>query len=198
MKRRMTKAVALSVALALLGMAVTLAGWRHLEAAKRAEAQSDRRWRSLVEERAQREKTAAERQQLERRWQNLQTQGFFESPGHSPRLVWAKLLRQIQTEQALPSLQAHWRPPEDILKGEAGFRRRAGSLTLELNHELELPAVLETLRAATPALIRVRECEMQPDAERLARAQPGPNLRAQCALEWVTGILPENGRTSTP
>ncbi|MDR2165827.1 MAG: hypothetical protein LBO79_09480 [Zoogloeaceae bacterium] len=193
MKRGLARAAIACGVLVVLGVVAACAGWWRVSVARQAETRMFGQLRALEAERAQARKTAVVRRQLEKRWRALRTDGFFEPPKYAPRLAWTALLRRLQAREGIPVLHAQWRAHAPDADGEeAGkwLRHRAGTLELECSHELELPALLRELRAASPALVLVRECSMWWNAERREDTGSGQNLLARCALEWVTGAVP--------
>ncbi|MDR3352550.1 MAG: hypothetical protein LBO00_06035 [Zoogloeaceae bacterium] len=157
----------------LVGGMLAWQGWRMAETARRQAEGLRLEWQALHAERMQAEAEAESQRTALTAWA---------APLPEAEAL-ARQLANIRESAAIPRVAHTW---ETETLAAAGGALVVGkmALALELTHEEELLALLEAL--AHPSL-RVRACDlrrMSPDLPS-EPIQPGPNLAAQCRLEWM-------------
>jgi hypothetical protein len=186
---RLYPALLLGVFCGILGALAAYWGVHEAERARQGFERHSGQLRQIMAERAEFQKNAAEWRQLGQRFQELQEQGFFAQAGES-RPDWEAYVRETGHQQEIFTLHYEFGPEQPLAEYPDYFMSAPLSLSLELNHELELMPFLQALSAHPQALARVQECEMQRNPARPASFAPGPNILARCKLEWITGHLP--------
>ncbi len=129
------------------------------------------------------------------RYEALKQRGIV---GTEQRLDWIDLINQIKTARRIPKLEYDFAPqrkldatflPEGAETSGMRFMSSQMHLRLSLLHEGELLGFLDDLRAAAPALIQVRACNLarsMPSPADPAQRGIKPQLTAECTLEWIT------------
>ncbi len=129
------------------------------------------------------------------RYEALKQRGIV---GTEQRLDWIDLISQIKTARRIPKLEYDFAPqrkldttflPEGAETSSMRFMSSQMHLRLSLLHEGELLGFLDDLRAAAPALIQVRACNLarsMPSPADPAQRGIKPQLTAECTLEWIT------------
>lgn len=126
------------------------------------------------------------------RFQALKARGYI---GPEQRLDWIEAIARIKAARGILKLDYEFAPqrPADasLLPGGAaagGFEVMSSPMQLQilLLHEGELLTFIGELRSAVQALVKVRSCTV----ERIAPGSAGrgnlAQLKADCALEWIT------------
>lgn len=126
------------------------------------------------------------------RFQALKARGYI---GPEQRLDWIEALARIKATRRIAKLDYEFAPqrPVDaaILPGGAsagGFEIMSSPMRLQANllHEGELLTLLDDIRNAVQAMIQIRSCSMERITPVVAGRAGGSQLRAECALEWIT------------
>lgn len=125
------------------------------------------------------------------RFNELAGHGVF---GQEQRLDWIEAIRRIRNDRKLLDIQYEIAPQQPleaaILPGSSpGFDFYASSMQMKMKllHEEDLLNFLDDLRAAAPAFLRVRRCDidrMPKSAGEIRGLQP--QLGADCTIEWIT------------
>jgi hypothetical protein len=186
---RLYPAVLFCLFCGVLGVAAAAWGWREAGAARDARDRNAARSLALQAEQTRLREEEAESRQLEQRFREIQAGGFF---GRENRLEQVERLREARRREAIPVMHYKFQPQQPLEEGDAYFLTSVMSLSLGLNHEMELDAFLQTLTARGRVLARVRECDMRRNPDRPHPPRPGPNILTQCSLDWITGHLPED------
>jgi hypothetical protein len=120
------------------------------------------------------------------RYQQLEAVGLI---GDEHRLDWLERIRSIKLARKLIDIQYELQPQQPIdpllLPGSAGeFEFMSSSMHLQmlLLHEDDLLNFLGDLGADVDAFVRVRQCKV----ERIPADARMAQLRADCALDWIT------------
>lgn len=184
---RLWPALALALLLAAAGVGAAWWGTRQAQQAQQLQHQRAEQLREIQTRLTQAREQALELQQSGLRFQELQRQGFF-APEN--RLEWVELLRQTRTQLAIPGMSYEFQPQRPLESGNGYFLVSTMHLRLSLNHEMELEPFLSNLSSRSKALILPRECEFTRATTPSAPLRPGPNILAQCQLDWITGHLP--------
>lgn len=180
-------------ALALLavlgaGAAAGMGSLAYLDAARRDKAQAER---SMGDLRKKLDLVRHEQQDIERfqgRYQQLVDSGMI---GDGDRLAWIESAERIRKARGIFTLkytvgaQRPYAPGAPV--AVTGFELRSSPMIFELGllHEGQLLAFLADLRGegkGLPVLERCRLLRLVPRAE----SKFGPNLRADCVVNWVS------------
>lgn len=126
------------------------------------------------------------------RFQALKARGYI---GAEQRLDWIEAIARIKAARRIFKLEYEFAPqrPVDaaILPGGAsagGFEVMSSPMRLQANvlHEGELLALLDDIRNSVQALIQIRSCSMERITPVTASRASNAQLKAECALEWIT------------
>ncbi len=129
------------------------------------------------------------------RYQHIMASGLIDQ---EERLAWVEQIARIKTARRLLDLQYELSPQHPIeeaaLPGGAmagGYEFMASSMKLQLAllHEDDLLGFLDDLRKSVRAHLLVRNCTIErasASAGSPAEHGPPPQLRAECAIDWVT------------
>jgi len=114
--------------------------------------------------------------------------------GLEQRLDWIEAIRRIKNDRKLLDIQYEIAPQQPldaaILPGSSpsfDFHASSMQMKMKLLHEDDLLNFIGDLRAAAPAFLRVRRC----DIERMPKSAGEfrglqPQLAADCTIEWIT------------
>lgn len=175
-------------ALLLLGLAALLAVWSAGEADKAQQDQTAAAGRkNQIEQRLRQVRT--EEQELKERariFVQLQNAGI---AGDEKRLEWTELLRTVQRELHIPGMTYEFgaQYPLETVDG-AAYAWFSSPLRLQLQvlHEGDLLDFLARIEREAPAMVLVRNCQLnRGEAAAETRAADAP-LKAECELQWVT------------
>jgi hypothetical protein len=176
------KILFLSGLMLFLGLAGSIAAWHGEQAAADARQTAARLRVELQTLRAARD---AEDAANAARWKTLLAQ---DAPPER-----ADLLRQLEEAEqriAITRLTAKWKT-EAPMEGDGPLAVETLALSLDLAHEGELLALLEAL--AHPSM-RVHACDVQRPPDTLPEPREnGPNLIAECQLQWIPSSHPNPG-----
>jgi len=187
---RIRWSIALSVFLALLGVAIATVTYRQAQQARQAlrlaEAQNNEAGALLAKLRAE-EKIVPQKLA---RYRELLAKGII---GEENRLDWIEQIRSIAAARKLSGVSYELSPRQRLdsaalAGGEDGYEFMSSRMSLRLNllHEGELLDFFADLRRSLKAQVMVRECKV----ERLPRTDGGhgitAQLKAECAVDLIT------------
>lgn len=122
--------------------------------------------------------------------------------GRERRLSWIEAVRHAGAAIRIPDLdyklepQRDWRPDLPLALGSYELKSSTMNLSLGLLHEGDLLALLERLEHDAQGQFTVRSCEILAQDGELTLDPQAVNIRATCALDWLTLGLP-GGRELT-
>jgi len=126
------------------------------------------------------------------RFEALKQRGFI---GEEYRLDWVETLAKIKVARRLQRLDYDFAPQRPVeaamLPGgssAAGYTFVASQMRMkvQLLHEEELLALIESIRNAVPAMIQIRSCSLARITTAATDRSNPAQLTAECTLEWVT------------
>lgn len=180
--------LALLVSLALVVLAGLLAWATRLEAAKAelerntaaaAKTQIEQRLRQVrTEEQDIRERTELFRQ--------LQSAGI---TGEERRLDWMEMLRDIQDELRIPSMNYEFGAQTSVDNAPgAGYAWFSSPMRLQLRllHEEDLVNFLTRVEKRAKSLVIVRACKLSPVQRTTEARDTMAQLAAECEMQWLT------------
>ena len=184
---RLWPALGLALLLGLSGLGAAWWGSQQATQAQLIQSRSAAQLQQIQARLQHAQEQAAELHQSGLRFQELQRKGFF-APEN--RLEWVELMRQTRTQLAIPGMHYEIQPQRPLENGSPYFWVSTMSLHLSLNHEMELEPFLKQLAAHSKALILTRECDFSRVSNPDQPPRPGPNIKVDCQLDWITGQLP--------
>lgn len=195
--KRLRWSLALALVMTALGVALVYGAQHLLQREKAAFANAEAQRREAVGRLAQARQEEQEIRAKIARFAALEEQGLL---GEERRLDWVEGIRRIQQARRLYELQYEI-APQTPLEGPRGaseryeFMQSTMRLQLQLLHEGDLLGFLDELRQSVPAYVRVRSCTVERLPAAAASATLGPQLRADCQLDWIT-LRERPGRTT--
>lgn len=125
-------------------------------------------------------------QQYYRNYETLRQQ----QSADSHRLQWLDSLRTAAGRSGIPAMRysLEARQPEE----QSLWRRTVMQLQLGLNHEYQLPALLERLAELANGRFRVRSCRLRRQNTETQLRRKARNLEAACELHWYSVTLRED------
>ena len=169
-----------------IAAAVAISTYRLAAAGAAAEA---RERGVLAEARGRFQRAGEERDLLARhvpRYRALQAAGFV---GPGQRVNWVDALRTAAERARLPGVQYQIgaeAPMPAPPAGTAGLVHSPMAIDLQLLHEDDLLRFLRALEAQRAGLFLIESCSLERLGAATEAPRPDTNLRAECALAWIT------------
>lgn len=176
----------------LIGAATAVAGYLYQQQARKAQGIAQTQRSDAQGKLATAAQEEVELREKIARFQELQVNGFI---GKESRLDWVEQIARIANSHKLAEFGYEFAPqrpvdtlliPSGPVAGGYSFMASRQRISLKMLHEGDVIGLLNDFRTNIHALILVRSCAIERLAQGPGTRALGPQLGAECELEWIT------------